>query len=484
MLQYELTGMPIKENYSILGDLSMNLDLLQHYAAQEANVVLLVPSTDASSIETGFEKYLIDKDSKVLCSYLEAGLHKLISKSFHITIVNNDRKEPFFAMRVFPDVMWIEDTCRRIISNDKVALLDIYQAWSDIPKWEIEIDAQIFNRFELTLNPKELTAILLHEIGHVLMSGEPVERFYRTFLECQLMSKSDIRPIQKALYFIYSLALSVSCLQKSYMSKHDGIKIELKADRYVLTKGYGEYLISALDKIVRAYGCSLTGGSPDVNRMDSELKENILWCNLNIINLTVRRNEIAKQIHVRVSRRTNGYFKNLGADIIKKVGFIPKDKFSNVHDAFATESISSFIEMETDEFATQYEWVPYFEQYVKITGSIQSYQHSYDAAMEAFSPDIRKMMPSQYDIDCIGVEIDRIETQSDRIYVLDLIYANLDKIQKCRDKMNKYTTLQTYSTQLDDMERQLTDYRKMVLAIHDLGKDYKFFVKYPKGYEG
>lgn len=484
---YELGGSPIHDFIEDCVHTDMitleNINRLREYAAQEGTIVVLVPTSDASPLENGFEKFLIEKDKKTLYAYINATLQKITGKIFHVKIVNRDRKEPFFAMRVFPSVSAIESICRKIISMEKPNLMDIYKAWSVIPEWELEIDEQIFNRYELNLNPKELTAILLHEVGHVVMSGEPVERFYRTFLECQAMANSSTRPLQKTLYYVYAMALSVACLQKSYLQRNDGIKIEMKADRYVLSKGYGEYLLSALDKIMRAYGCALTGGSPDVNRMDAELKENILWCNINVAHFIVRRTELAKQIHNRVSRRTNGYFKELGADIIKKVGNIPKDKFSNGREAFANESMVSLLEMDPLEFANSYEWVEHPEMSSITNSRLEGFTRM-EAATEAFSKDIKKMLPSQYDIDCIAVEIDRIESQSDRKYVLNLIYANMDKIQRCREYIEKYPTYNGYNAQLDDMERQLNLFRKMVLDIHNLDREYKFFVKYPKGYEG
>lgn len=463
-----------------------NLSQIEKFVACESIEISLVPSKDTEGIDVGFEKYLLNKNKESLYAYISAGLSKIESScKFTVNIVNADHKEPFFGMRVFPSITELKRICHALSDpNETPSLSKIYNQWSRIREWEIEIDDQVFDRMSINLNPQELTALLLHEIGHVKNSGDVVERFYRTYLECALRASNEEKALRRALFSVYSIALAVACTQKTYLRRNDGVKVEVKADRYPLAKGYGEHLISALEKIMKAYGSVLTGNNNNTQHFDDELKSNITWCNINVLSFLVRKNEIAKQMHLFSARRTKGYFRNLVETLIKDVGYTMKEKYGR--DKWAvTESWATQLEMETDEFAMRYEWTECFESMLRVDSIIQSTKHSVDSAMEGLlSRDCKKMLPSQYDIDCITVEVDRIENQQDRIYVLNLIYANQQKLDKCEEMMDKNPKMKSYASQIEELRRQLNALRERVLAMHNFSKDYKFFVKYPKGYEG
>lgn len=447
------------------------------------------PNNNALTIEEGFSKYLITGSEKALYSYVKTGAEKLLSGyKFDVHITNKDRKEPFFGMRVFPNAKLISSIAHDVVVSESNSLGDIYRRWKDISSWDIEIDAQMFDRHNINLNPKEMTAMLLHELGHVIISCEPVERFYRAYLECQYKASESTKVSQKTLYFIYSIPLSVACLQKTWIKRNEQNKVEIKADAYPIEMGYGEHLVSCLEKILKAQGSVLTDGNSDPGHFDNELTENILWSNIVMNDFMVRRENATKKIMLRVSRRANNsYFQKVAANITQRLGAGVYQKNPNgTIDAWSYRpATEADFNLPTDEFAKTLEWGFAHEAQVLLRDSLTQHRNAYNVAMEGFlKNDFKRLIPTQYDIDLIAVEIDKIETQADRIYVLDLIHANMEKVTRCEELIEKHRDGKRYAMQVATVKSQLETLRTNVLSKHKLGKDYKFFVRYPEGYEG
>ena len=93
-------------------------------------------------------------------------------------------------------------------------------------------------------------------------------------------------------------------------------------------------------------------------------------------------------------------------------------------------------------------------------------------------------LPSQYDIDTISIEVDRISNHHDRIYVLDLIHDRLDQIQEFEEFVEYTGEIKRYSTKIKMLRDALDQLRIAVLRKNNFDKKYGIFVKYPAGYEG
>lgn len=93
---------------------------------------------------------------------------------------------------------------------------------------------------------------------------------------------------------------------------------------------------------------------------------------------------------------------------------------------------------------------------------------------------------TQLDIDVIAVDVDRITTHDEKIYLLDRIYDKLHLIEAGLEYIESGQKDKVYQSKntLTDLKRQLEDLRAQVLATRIIEKDYGVFVRYPKGYEG
>ena len=90
---------------------------------------------------------------------------------FTINIINSvDNHDPFFVMSVFPEVSVIDKVIVAVMSNKETKA--IKQLWETNKNWTIEIDSRILKDSpdSLKFSNTELTAMLLHEVGHIVCS--------------------------------------------------------------------------------------------------------------------------------------------------------------------------------------------------------------------------------------------------------------------------------------------------------------------------
>jgi len=131
----------------------------------------LINADKITMIDDAFSSYLLDPNdeefSKKVSSILSAFAKQ---KSFHVNIVKIEprEKEPFFGMRVFPDRVFAEGILKDLAEEEKPSIKKMCDRWKSILMWTIEIDERVFDRNSINFNPQELTAMLLHEIGHTI----------------------------------------------------------------------------------------------------------------------------------------------------------------------------------------------------------------------------------------------------------------------------------------------------------------------------
>ena len=106
-------------------------------------------------------------------------------------------------------------------------------------------------------------------------------------------------------------------------------------------------------------------------------------------------------------------------------------------------------------------------------------------ALEAFIKKNGAQLPRDRDIDMLFVDIDRMENQFDRKYVLDRIYRLMDRIVTFEDYYSDdENVLNSMRPVIERQKKMLDEARDRVLAIRTFDKTYKVFVKVPAGYEG
>lgn len=437
-----------------------------------------------SMIDDAFFNYLTDGDEKKCFTEISSVLAALSkNKRFKISIVecNPMKKEPFFGMRCLPDQTHSDQILRDMVS-DNYSLIKLVERWRTIQYWEIEIDSRVFDRDIINFNPQELTAMILHEVGHVIYSDKPIEAFYRAYKEAYIRSKTEDKAKYKALYKLYMIPLFVACGFRNWKVDSSDLREEIFADNSVKKLGYADHLISAYQKIIRHFG---TSGFLTSKKEDDEIVHSIQFCNRNIIDLEKRKEQLKDELYYIGIRNKGFWIRNVISSIIKELGIVKKDRY---YGNIVMEALS-YDDYDDKEFLHKnklmYDLKGAVELESKIHMAMESYKMDQIAQEGMFRKKKKNVVPSQLDIDTIFVEVDRIQNHADRRYVLDLIYCQEEKINDFLTiNENNETLMARHKTKMEAMLKQLSSMRQQVLDKRSFDKQYKVFVKYPVGYEG
>ena len=444
----------------------------------------MLPNRAIELIEATFSDYMIGKiNEKSFLNKMETALDALpfnSKKSFSVIISKNkNMSKEFFGFNVFPEMDKLEYICNTI-ANDNTKFSDIVKRWRSIEEWEIVIDSLIFDRNFIAFNPKELTAMLLHEIGHVTQSDEPIEQFYRAYLESKSRLKSADKVSKKVLYILYTIPLAVACTSRRWVNDKNELKLEISADKSLIETGYAEHLVNAFDKIIKASG-SITR-SEDMNY--KEIESNVEWANMNIVDVIKRRDKLKDSLYYKAIQTNSGYIQALCARILNFLGVRMRERYTGAvaESCMLNELINGEITLETH--------VPFYDikKFGQIETRIMNAQKELEIANESFFNKRKKSkvdIPDEYDLDRIFVAIDDIQNNYDKVYVLDLIYEQIEKLNDFEEAISMdESKSKKWAPKIEEMRSRLATLRKSVLNKNIAKKEYKVFVKYPEGYEG
>ena len=437
-------------------------------------------------MDDSYNKYLVGDISQAeMCRNLAAALSSFPydagKKEFTVQVTSNKTgNEKFFGMRVYPDIEEMDDFCKDlVIEGDKIRFTDIVKKWKKIDKWFLEIDGTCFDRNQFNFNPKELTALTLHEIGHIIYSDKPIEGFYRAYQEVKARMNSSDKATQKLMYDIYMIPLTLACMQRRWVNGKNEVQLEIIADKTVVELGYGQYLLEALDKITRAIGSLNSQNNQD------ELNSSMNWCQQNIADIMKRKEQLKDELYYRAVRTKSNYMKAMTIIILDKLGFKLRERYTGY-------VVENTIELLSDPEVMQ-KYMPIVDamESAKFDKFYNMMHSSNSIAMEAIFNKRKKVkveLPSQYEIDAIAVEVDKITNHHDRIYVLDLIYEVLERINNFEEAISPDPSLvKKWSAKIRQMKDELEALRQAVLAKKTFATSYKFFVKLPEAasdYEG
>lgn len=145
----------------------------------------------------------------------------------------------FFGMCVMP-ILNGDDTVEIITSNKK----------KRIDAYYVEIDSKLL---ELNLSARELVAVLLHEVGHMVNDSRPIEEV-RKALDIYLSNNNEHLVITDSIHYKEMLAYAFKDSLRKVTSLFFKEDEEILADQFVVTCGFGEDLELAYKKITKKAG--------------------------------------------------------------------------------------------------------------------------------------------------------------------------------------------------------------------------------------
>lgn len=196
---------------------------------------------DFSKIESILLMMEEDHSSSKL-NALKTELNRFFTKAKCDQILyTNNTDKLFFGMRVYPEIS----------GNDAVKILQDEDKVKHFDKYFIELDSKIFDPM-MGLDEKELTAMLLHEVGHIVYDTGSIDEvrknidMYFLDTETYLDLKSSESYRELMAYGIKDSVVKTASLFTKVGNE------ELVADVFVASCGYGTYLESGFRKILRS----------------------------------------------------------------------------------------------------------------------------------------------------------------------------------------------------------------------------------------
>lgn len=149
-------------------------------------------------------------------------------------IYTKNTDKPLFGMCVMP-VINETDVKKMILENDFSTLKQNYF---------LEFDSKLF---EIGLSTRELVAVVLHEIGHIILdidkAVDEVTRSFYMYLQKNMETIDMQRFIKYADLLAFGFRDAIRKINNIFSDE------ETNADSYAVALGYGQELISALKKI-------------------------------------------------------------------------------------------------------------------------------------------------------------------------------------------------------------------------------------------
>lgn len=397
---------------------------------------------------------------------MSSAINRLFYIKCDVIIVENKTKE-LFGMSVYPKKISDTDKMIHLIVTN-ASTTEIVKTWQEVDEWIIEIDSIALYDVSTRLNPQELTAMLLHEIGHVRYSNSVPVRLSKILKTEIASSEIKVKALiaDKRMYTLFILPILDACQSKKYSYTNRDRK-EVKADMLVVKYGYGDSLNSLIDKLITTNASTyITKNDRDLEK-ETEVMTN--WVIINIKGLEFRKNNLRSALVVQKLKTPSTTMKSALNYIYDRFFSIKANKLRTL----LSESTTGVAEDKVAVIIAMDELDKYKKRIVN-----ESFLSLFDGGK------LKKV--TQSDIDILRVEVDKIENNDDKIYMLDkinrtleLVNTGLEFISTGREKK----VPQSKNT-LKDFAEQLNKLRSQVLYVKVIDKEYGVFIKYPKGYEG
>lgn len=402
-----------------------------------------------ADIESSFGRLKTSSGDVSAIRKIEDALHSLTNKNFHVEVISGIRAgETCNIMSIFPDESTIDLIISSIVNESKDNI--IAKTWNETAKWNIEIDNTILTD-KMGLTEKELTALLMHEIGHIVYSNSVPVKLSRTLRMEYAKSGLVSKQLLKDSFFSKVLTFPILHLCNANIKK-SSIREELQADKYSVKSGYGNDLKSAIDKII------IYAGSASKTNTDDELKDLAGFSIDTLTSLQNRQNAIVrKNMAIMIKSTPSRFAKNIIS------------KFSNGLNGNPNSSVTESVK---DKYLN--------DKIQKITDDFYASEFFFNRVHK-----LKRIDPA--DIDYIGLEVNNIKCNDDRMMIVTYIYNKLDIIDyylSILDSGSKKYQVPHTREQLIAMRQTLEKYRLDALNRKLPTIDYGVNIQFPAGYEG
>ena len=220
-----------------------------------------------ASIERAFQNMIDNPDQESIikksCSTIESVLRLVCDKRFVVSVIESPPTDELYGMSVRPSQAYTDQLVSMMLDDEKWHI--VVFSWKDIKDWVIDIDKRMIKK-EVGMNATELTTILLHEIGHIVLNtsfGAKLENIFRRQLA---QAGFEVTNMARQSFFSKIMQLPLINLMSTSRYRDDAqLKEEIKADKFAaVNPRYREALISAIGKMMEVQPVSTSTSDDEV----------------------------------------------------------------------------------------------------------------------------------------------------------------------------------------------------------------------------
>lgn len=413
--------------------------------------------TAMADIDKAFDILKENQDSKVGIDMIKSALENCFDYTFNIRIIkpnpeNRDFTNMLFVMSVYPEISTVDKIISATIANSDIE--SIKKLWETNKKWEIEIDGRLFDTSIITCSNRELTSILLHEVGHIVYSNDIPSRV-STILKYEIMkSKMKNRLLLKDRVFrlIMTLPILDACVNDT--GDKTSLKEELKADTFVKKMGYSKELQSMITKIMKIQKSNMT--------RDVKMKKANDFSMQFLDDYQSRKDALAKKSLFGIKKYNESVYID---NILNEINESLFESFDDTMSMTLSNKVQ-YMQERADKIVED----GYFTEFF-IFGKKK----------------LKKIEP--YEIDYCVVKLESCTSLTDKMMIITYISSKLDLVNYYisileNPKESKKYNIPNSKQQLVDFKNRLEILREKAINFKLPEKDKHILVKWPTGYEG
>lgn len=383
------------------------------------------------------------KDSRALHN-ISKELGILFKGHFVVIIIPTNTGDPLSIMSVYPEISTLNKIAESIIREEDPSI--IKTLWEENDSWIIEIDRRILDDSAISLSSRELTALLLHEIGHVKDSNSIPTRISRIMKYQYAQLSSKVKAMFKSKYGKTLILPIADTASINASIRNSGVTKEMQADKYAIKFGYSPEIVSAIDKIIAVIPPNNLDGDESMQRM-------MIFITKSAGDLTKRRNRLVRE------------------------------SFKDLREYNASPYIEScFKEIMEDLYDLDPKITE--ENTEKI---LQEYEDEYFCEFFGIRKKLKPLRP--YDLDYIQIEVEKIKTYGDKFSIISFIQGKIDMVDYYinilnNDKFSRKYEVPHTMEYLESYKSKLKDSLERALNTRIVPTEYGIVIRDPIGYEG
>lgn len=174
---------------------------------------------------------------------LSITLGDYFNKNISVRIVETRPSDIYFIMSVVPEDS-VVNKIASIVADNKGTLETISALWKKCENWRLEFDSK---NFDGRFTSAELTAMTLHEVGHIINTNSIPNRISTT-VQFGIVkgAMNDTKKLSSSISkVLIKLPIIKACMFNTYPKQ---LKEELRADKFAIKMGYATPLLTAFKK--------------------------------------------------------------------------------------------------------------------------------------------------------------------------------------------------------------------------------------------